>query len=107
MFNRMNERKLKPVTADEITECSTPEGRRKRIFSMTRNDAFIRAVIRSHEYVAHKKGLPFPSELDILTDLAYEALIYRESDMQRRFDEAMLDVSPRFVVDESGIKSPS
>lgn len=82
---------IEPQTAEEITECATVEGMRRRIQKYRYNDAFTRAVLDS----AYVRGL---SGEDTMTVLAFEALRRLERLTDVQIDHVMRSPMPPLIV---------
>jgi predicted metallo-beta-lactamase superfamily hydrolase len=85
-----DEYKLKPQTAEEVTEAMTPQGMRKRLNRFSRSDALTGA----HYQRAHYEGW---SGEDLMTALAYEALLFREQIIDGELKFASMHAMPQFI----------
>jgi len=81
--------KLTPITAKEVSEVETIQGKRKRINDFSHYDPLVRAVFNS----AYAQGL---SGEDTMTLLAYAALI--EYERMREIALEAASINPRPVV---------
>ena len=85
------EMSLTPETAEEIRECETPDGMRRRLRRYSFSDALTRQVLDASEM----RGL---SGEDKMTWLAFEALKRLERYEEMAFEKAMLEPSPPILV---------
>lgn len=81
---------INPKTAEEINEASTIEGMRKRIQQYAYNDALTKVSLDG----AYHRGL---SGEDTMTLLAYNALCWREKQMDAELDRLAIDPKPPLI----------
>ena len=84
--------KLKPETAEEITDCATPDGMRRRLqqYAYRGGEPMVKAVFD----MARVRGL---SGEDMMTILAFEALKGLEHYKAIVLDIAMRDPNPAAI----------
>lgn len=83
--------RLKPETAAEVEEVKTVEGMRKRIYEYARADALTKTMLEHGRW----NGL---SGDDMMTALAYHALIEREKYRDMVLEQTMLQPMPPMIV---------
>ena len=84
---------LNPQTAKEIEECATIQGMRARLNLYSHYDPMTRSIFDS----AHYRGL---SGEDMMTWLAFEAMKFRETVMDKQLTDLMLNPMPPIVISE-------
>ena len=84
--------KLKPETAQEVTECADPRGMRKRLneYAHRGGEPMVKAIMEAARY----QGL---SGEDAMTWLAFEALKGLEYMKEMHLERLMLDPKPPFI----------
>lgn len=95
MKNSFGEMQLKPETAAEIEDCTTPDGMRRRLrqYSYRGAEAMVKAIFDAAEY----RGM---SGEDKMTWLAFEALKGLERCKSLLLEQAMLSPSPLILQDK-------
>jgi len=86
-MKNMRDFDLSPRTADEINECSSPEGMRRRLFRYSFEHPMTRAIFDS----SNARGL---SGEDRMTWLAFEALRRLETLEDSLLERAMTEPMP-------------
>ena len=81
---------LNPKTAEEVKDCETPDGMRRRIQQYSREDPMVRQVLDMARY----HGL---SGEDTYTILAFNALRDRERFMDQVMEWHVLNVKPQVI----------
>ena len=85
-----------PATAQDVTECATIEGMRKRIQQYARHEPMVRAVYDSCYYEGRNGE-------DTMTMLAFHALLDRERFKKLLLDQSMMSLSPpQVLINEIG-----
>ena len=93
MKNMFKAMKLKPETAQEINDCATPDGMRRRLreYSFRGGESMVKAIFASADY----RGM---SGEDKMTWLAFEALQVLERFKELVMERAMLDADSPIIL---------
>ncbi len=88
---------LKPATAQEVTDCTTPDGMRRRLreYAFRGSEPIVKAIFDAAEI----RGL---SGEDTMTWLAFEALKGMELYKEMVMDQAMLRPPPPIIIKRNG-----
>jgi len=89
----LGDMKLKPHTAEEVTDCATPDGMRRRLqkYSYMGGESMVKAIFDAARY----RGL---SGEDTMTWLAFEALQGMERYKGMVLEQYMLNPIPPIII---------